>query len=241
MSSGDQVHAIISREEVQTHSMHTQIKAWVFDAYGTLFDPLSVQAKAEEFFPGRGQALSKLWRTRQLEYTWLRSLMNRYVDFWQVTREALVYATRSLRLPCEAAQLDGMMQQYLRLEVYPDVRAALEGLPNQRRAILSNGSPPMLEAVVEHARLRQVFPTLLSVDTVRTYKPSPAVYQLAVNALECEKSQIGFVSSNYWDTAGAATFGFPSFWLNRSNSTPDELGTAPQSTLADLRELAELC
>jgi 2-haloacid dehalogenase len=110
----------------------------------------------------------------------------------------------------------------------------------QRLAILSNGSPRMLEAVVEHAGLKMAFATLLSADMVRTYKPSPAVYQLAVEALKLKKSEIGFVSSNYWDLAGAATFGFPTFWLNRSEATPDELGTAPEATIVGVRELSDL-
>jgi 2-haloacid dehalogenase len=220
--------------------MPTQIKAWVFDAYGTLFDPFSVQEKTERIFPGRGEALSRLWRARQLEYTWLRALMNRYANFWQVTREALIYACRSLGLRCEATQQEELMQEYLRLKVYPDVPVGLERLRNQWLAILSNGTPKMLAAVVEHAGLKQAFATLLSVDEVRTYKPSPAVYQLALEFLNLEKSQIGFVSSNYWDTAGAAAFGFPAFWLNRSEAIPDELGTVPAGVITSLGELAGL-
>jgi 2-haloacid dehalogenase len=221
--------------------MDTEIKAWVFDAYGTLFDPFSVQGKAERIFPGRGEALSRLWRSRQLEYTWLRALMNHYVDFWQITREALVYASRSLGLCCEATQQEELLQEYLHLEIYPDVMVGLEALRSQRLAILSNGSPRMIEAVVENAGLGQAFSFLLSVDTVKTYKPSPTVYQLAVEALRLKKREIGFISSNYWDAAGAAAFGFPAFWLNRSKSTPDELGTAPEATIMGLRELADLC
>jgi 2-haloacid dehalogenase len=220
--------------------MPTQIKAWVFDAYGTLFDPFSVQEKAERIFPGQGEALSRLWRARQLEYTWLRALMNRYADFWQVTREALVHACGSLGLRCEAAQQEELMQEYLRLEVYPDVPLGLERLPNQRLAILSNGTPKMLAAVVEHAGLMQAFAAVLSVDEVRTYKPNPAVYQLALKFLNLKKSQIRFVSSNYWDTAGAAAFGFPAFWLNRSKAIPDELGTVPAGAITSLGELAGL-
>ncbi len=220
--------------------MHTQIKALVFDAYGTLFDPFSVQGKAERIFPGRGEVLSRLWRSRQLEYTWLRALMNHYADFWQVTREALVYACRNLGLRCEATQQEELIQEYLCLEVYPDVTVGLEALRSQCPAILSNGSPRMLEAVVKHAGLKQAFTILLSVDKVKTYKPSPAVYQLAVEALKLKKSEIGFVSSNYWDAAGAAAFGFPAFWLNRSKATPDELGTAPEATITSLRELTDL-
>jgi len=219
---------------------HGQIKAWVFDAYGTLLDPFSVQGKAERMFPGQGETLSRLWRSRQLEYTWLRALMNQYADFWQVTREALVYACRSLGLGCEVTHQDELMQEYLHLQTYPDVTVGLEALLGQRLAILSNGSPRMLEAVVEHAGLTRTFATLMSVDTVRTYKPSPTVYQLAVEALELEKSEIGFVSSNYWDVAGAAAFGFPAFWLNRTKAPPDELGTAPEATITGLRELTDL-
>jgi 2-haloacid dehalogenase len=220
--------------------MHRQIKAWVFDAYGTLLDPFSVQRKAESMFPGRGEALSRLWRSRQLEYTWLRALMNHYADFWQVTREALVYACRSLGLHCEVTQQDELMQEYLQLETYPDVTVGLEALLGQRLAILSNGSPGMLEAVFEHAGLKMAFATLISVDKVRTYKPSPAVYQLAVEALKLKKSEIGFVSANYWDVVGAGAFGFPAFWLNRSEATPDELGIAPEATVKGLRQLTDL-
>ena len=184
--------------------------------------------------------MSQLWGSRQLEYTWLRALMNRYADFWEVTREALVYACHSLGLRCEVTHQEELMQEYLQLEAYPDVTGGLEVLLGQRLAILSNGSPRMLEAVVEHAGLKMAFATLLSADMVRTYKPSPAVYQLAVEALKLKKSEIGFVSSNYWDIAGATTFGFPTFWLNRSEATPDELGTAPEATIAGVRELSDL-
>jgi 2-haloacid dehalogenase len=221
--------------------MKTEIKAWVFDAYGTLFDPLSVQSAGEKMFPGQGEALSRLWRSRQLEYTWLRALMNRYVDFWQVTREALVYACHSLGLRCGAKQQAELMQEYLRLEPYPDVASALRFFQGKPLAILSNGSPRMLAAVVEHAGLAQVFATLLSVDKVRTYKPSPAVYQLAVDELAMKGNEIGFVSSNFWDAAGASAFGFPAFWLNRSNAPADELGILPATTVTNLRQLADSC
>ena len=221
--------------------MHRQLRAWVFDAYGTLFDPFSLQGKAERIFPGRGEALTRLWRSRQLEYTWLRALMNRYADFWQVTREALVYACHSLGLRCEVTHQDELMREYLHLETYSDVTAGLGALQGQRLAILSNGSPRMLEAVVEHAGLKGAFAALISADKVRTYKPSPKVYRLAVESLELKKGEIGFVSSNYWDVAGAAAFGLQAFWLNRCKATPDELGTAPEATVTQLGELADAC
>jgi 2-haloacid dehalogenase len=217
--------------------MYPQIEAWVFDAYGTLFDPYSVQRKAESIFPGRGETLSRLWRSRQLEYTWLRALMNRYADFWQVTREALIYACRSLGLHYDEGQQEELMREYLSLAVYPDANAGLDALASRRQAILSNGTREMLEAVVEHAGLNQAFVALLSVDQVKTYKPSPAVYQLAVETLNLRKSQIGFVSSNYWDAVGAAAFGFPAFWLNRDGVVPDELGATPAAVITRLDEL----
>ncbi len=220
--------------------MRTQIEAWVFDAYGTLFDPYSVQGKAESIFPGRGEALGRLWRARQLEYTWLRALMNRYADFWQVTREALVYACLSLGLHCNETQQEELMSEYLRLAVYPDARVGLEALASRRLAILSNGTPRVLEAVVAYTGLKHRFEALLSVDAVKTYKPNPIVYQLAADSLNLEKSQIGFVSSNYWDAAGAAAFGFTAFWINRAGATPDELGTAPAAVLTRLDELTSL-
>ena len=220
--------------------MNSPIEAWVFDAYGTLFDPYSVQGKAESIFPGRGEALSRLWRSRQLEYTWLRALMNRYADFWQVTREALVYACRNLGLPGDKAQQEELMGEYLRLAAYPDATTGIEALASRRLAILSNGTPQMLRAVVEHAGLNHTFTALLSVDQVKTYKPNPLVYKLAEDSLNLRKNQIGFVSSNYWDAAGAAAFGFPAFWLNRSGASPEELGIAPAAVIAGLGELKGL-
>jgi len=217
--------------------MNTEISAWVFDAYGTLFDPLAVQGKTEELYPGHGESLSRLWRARQLQYTWLRTLMNRYVDFWQVTREALVFACRSMSLDCDLVQQEELLQEYLRLEIYPDVKEGLAKLANQRLAILSNGSPRMLEEVVIHSGLKQAFAALLSVDQVKTYKPHPAVYQMAVEELGLKKSEIGFVFSNYWDAAGASAFGFRTVWLNRSHAPADELGTAPGAVISDLTQL----
>jgi 2-haloacid dehalogenase len=166
--------------------------------------------------------------------------MNRYADFWQVTREALIYACRSLGLPCDETQRLELMREYLRLAVYPDTRAGLEALASRRLAILTNGTPEMLDAVVTHAGLKPAFAALLSVDQVKTYKPNPIVYQLAADSLNLEKNQIGFVSSNYWDAAGAAAFGFPAFWLNRAGAAPDELGTSPAAVVTRLDELAAL-
>lgn len=216
------------------------IEALVFDAYGTLFDPHSVQAECERLFPGSGAELSRLWRTKQLEYTWLRSLMNRYADFWQVTGEALRFSCASLRLSCTDGQTDKLREQYLRLQIYDDVREAVAALrlSGKRLLILSNGSPRMLLPVVENAGLAAFFSKTLSVDAVKVYKPSPLAYDLAIAATGLDKAAVGFVSSNGWDVAGAASFGFQTFWINRGGVVPEEFGTKPLAVLSSLAELA---
>ncbi len=217
--------------------MEKGIQALVFDAYGTLFDVHSVIATCNQHFPDQGPALSKAWRAKQLEYTWLRSLMGRYEDFWQVTEAALVFACKSLNLPCPPATRAELMQAYLHLEPYPDVRPAVKALSNYPLAILSNGSPRMLQAAVESAGLQGMFSHVLSVDELKIYKPSPHVYQLAPQKMGVAATAIGFVSSNSWDVIGAKSFGFWTCWVNRSGAPADELGFPPDAranTLADL-------
>ena len=159
-------------------------QALVFDAYGTLYDVHSVVRRCDEFWPGKGAALSQLWRAKQLEYTWQRSLMRRYVPFSQVTREALAYACEALKLALDGATDDALMQEYLRLAPYPDVAGALAKLKG-KKAILTNGSPDMIEPLVKHSGLK--FDAVLSVDDVRQFKPVPEVYQLAVDRLGVSK------------------------------------------------------
>jgi 2-haloacid dehalogenase len=214
-----------------------KIEAVVFDAYGTLFDVHSVIRRGEELFPGKGDALSRLWRTKQLEYTWLRSLMGRYEDFEQVTRAALKFTCKSLGLACTEITESLLMQEYLRLSPYPDARLALDLLKGRKLAILSNGSPAMLDAVVSNAGLGTVFHSVLSVHTLRIFKPHPSVYQWGVEALGIPKAHVAFVSSNFWDICGATAFGFRTFWINRSGAPPDELGYSPAAVLARLDEL----
>ena len=213
------------------------VKALVFDAYGTLFDVRSVQKRCEEVFPGHGSDLTGLWRSKQLEYTWLRSLMNRYEDFWEVTRDGLVFACRSLGLAASQDQIDHVMQAYLKLAPFPEVPAALEALSPVPCAILSNGSPKMLESAVRNAGLEARFRHVLSVDEVRTYKPSPVVYQLAEKHLGIPREEIGFVSSNCWDIAGSKAFGFQAYWLNRQNAPLEVLGLQPDKILRSAAEL----
>lgn len=210
--------------------------ALVFDAYGTLFDVHSVVRRCEAFYPGKGAALSQAWRTKQLEYTWLRSLMGRYKPFSEVTREALAYACEAMGLVLTAEKMEALMGEYLMLEPYPEVREALQALAGKKLAILSNGSPDMLEPLVRHAALR--FDSVLSVDALGIFKPSPRVYQLAVEKLGVAKERIGFVSSNCWDALGAKSFGFAVYWINRAGAPVDRLGFAPDRVIASLKELA---
>lgn len=217
-----------------------QVKTVVFDAYGTLFDVHSVISLCDELFPAQGPALSQLWRAKQLEYTWLLSLMGRYEDFWEVTLKALRFACRALKLPCDSARQSRLMEAYLQLDAYPEVPQALAALADYPLAILSNGSPQMLLAVVSSANLQDIFAHVISVDEVKIYKPSPQVYQLAVDQLRLEPNEIGFVSSNSFDIIGAAAFGFGTFWVNRAANSLDELGLIPDQAIAKLTDLVEV-
>ena len=220
--------------------MSQRIKALAFDAYGTLFDVHSVISACNQNFPDQGAALSQRWRAKQLEYTWLRSLMGRYEDFWQVTESALVFACKSLSLSCPPGTRAQLMEAYLRLDPYTEVREALKALSNYPLAILSNGSPRMLHAVVKSAGLEGVFSHVISVDEVKIYKPSPRVYQLASQKMSVSETSIGFVSSNSWDVIGAKAFGFWTCWVNRSAAPGDELGVTPDVTVKTLADLVDV-
>jgi 2-haloacid dehalogenase len=219
--------------------MDHRIRVVVFDAYGTLFDTHSVAPVCEEAFPEWGMKLSQLWRAKQLEYTWLRSLMEHYEDFWHVTESALAFACQTLGLRCDAPTRCRLMGAYLSLDLYPDVREALGTLTAYPLAILSNGTPSMLQSVVQSAGISKAFLDLISVDEIKIYKPSPRVYKLATEKLATELSAIGFVSSNSWDVIGAQAYGFWTCWLNRSGTHPDELGFPPNQTTRTLTGLPD--
>jgi 2-haloacid dehalogenase len=221
-----------------THS-GTGVKALVFDAYGTLFDVHSVISLCNELFPDQGPALSQLWRAKQLEYTWLLSLMGRYEDFWETTAKALRFGCRALKLPLAADQQARLMEAYLHLETYPEVNQALTALSDHPLAILSNGSPQMLAAAVASANLPGIFTQVISVDEIKIFKPSPRVYQLAVDKLGLAPEAIGFVSSNSFDIIGATAFGFRTFWVNRAANPLDELDLTPTMTINKLTDLVD--
>ena len=218
------------------------LRAIVFDAYGTLFDVHSVVALCEQLWPGNGAALSALWRAKQLEYTWQRSLMRRYQDFARITEASLSYACLALGLPVDEERRRSLMGAYLKLSLFPEVRDALATLKvsKLKLAILSNGSPAMLRPLVAAAGLGSQIRTIISVDARKIYKPAPAVYRLAVERLRAPKTAIGFVSSNCWDACGAKSFGFRTFWINRTGVPVDELGATPDHVIGSLRELPAL-
>ena len=219
------------------------IEAFAFDAYGTLFDVFSVTALCEELFPGNGDALAQRWRAKQLQYSLLRSLMGRHRDFWLVTEDALVYAARSLELDLTAARRARLMDAYLTLEAFPDVRPGLEALRDRgvRLAILSNGEPRMLEAAARSAGIDTLLDTIISVEEVKIFKVSPRVYNLGLERLGVGRSALGFVSSNAWDIAGAASAGLTTFWIQRSAAEPpEELGFAADRVVAAITDLSPL-
>jgi len=213
------------------------LEALVFDAYGTLYDPHSVAKRCEQLWPGKGERISQLWRTKQLEYSWLRSLMRRYLPFSAVTRDALGYACDAAGASLSAKEEQTLLEEYRRLAPYPDVLPALGAMRDYRKAILSNGSPDMLLPLVESSGLAAHFDAVLSVDELKFFKPAPEVYRLAVERFGVEAKAIGFVSSNGWDAAGAKSFGFKVFWINRTGAPVDALGFPPDHVIRSLGDL----
>ena len=222
--------------------MAHEISALVFDAYGTIFDVHSVTRLAESLFPGKGAALSAAWRTKQLEYTWLRSLMGQYEDFSRVTQSALEWTFEFLALEPDDNARRALLDEYRKLAMFPEVPAALEKLAAAKPlAILSNGHPDMLNAVVDHNGLRARFRGgVLSVHPAKVFKPHASVYRIAEDQLGVPRSLMGFVSSNGWDAAGAKSFGFRAFWVNRAGAPVERLGVRPDAIVKDLGEIASL-
>jgi len=215
------------------------IKAIAFDLYGTLFDVHSVVDQCDKAYPGHGREISVVWRQKQLEYTWLRSLMDRYVTFEQATEDALRYTTSHLKLDLDDQTCATLCNAYLELRPFPEVPHALSRFRQRglKLAVLSNGSPHSIASVVGNAGLREHFDDLLSVDSVRIYKPHDRVYQLAEAAFGIARESILFVSSNGWDATGARYFGFPTAWINRGGNTFEEMGQKPDWTLNGLDDL----
>ena len=240
------------------------IKAVVFDAYGTLYDIQSVAAVTEQAFPGYGEIITQVWRIKQLEYTWLRSLMRRYEDFAGVTRESLAYTLRCLGLKYDEASFARIIDKYLHLDLYPDALASLAAMKDKKLAILSNGSPGMLNALVKNSGLDRLLDATISIDSQKIFKPSPDAYTLIESTLHIPPHDVLFISSNPWDACGAKAFGLNVAWIERVTpeamaqactrtdlippltmfkairTQMDELGLAPDHRIHALSELPDL-
>ena len=215
------------------------IEACVFDAYGTLFDVNSAARTAQDTLGKKWQPLAELWRTKQLQYTWLRSLAGNYADFWQVTGDALDFALSTLQLE-DPALNSRLMDLYLRLSAYPEVPKTLKRLKaaGMKLAILSNGTPAMLAAAVANAGIANLLDAVLSVEEVKIYKPHPNVYELACEKLNVVAGRVCFISSNGWDAYAAKAFGFRVLWCNRFGQAPERIPETPDAQIATLAELS---
>ncbi|HKX18695.1 MAG TPA: haloacid dehalogenase type II [bacterium] len=215
-----------------------KVEALVFDLYGTLLDVRSLD-RVGPAETGGPESFVTMWRQKQLEYTWLRAAMGRYTDFWAVTGEALDYTLERLGLSVDPGARRRLMDAWLTLLPYREVPAALGQLRATTLAVLSNGSPPMLDRALRAADLHHLFAHVISVDEVGAYKPVPAVYALAEGRLGLNRSVILFVSSNAWDAAGAKAFGLRVAWVNRTGAPAERLGFAPDLIVRDLEELVD--
>ncbi len=220
--------------------VHRRYAAVAFD-YFVLFNPDSVVSAVDRIAPGKGRAFTNLWRTRQFEYSWLRSITGRYVDFYAVTNDALLYAANAMHLDLTAAQREQLATAYLQLTPWPDAADALRRLRDAdvRVITIANFSPTMLRANADRAGLTPLFDALVSTDANHTYKPDPRAYQLGVDRLKLEKRDIVFAAFGGWDAAGAKSFGYPTVWVNRFNQPHEELGLQPDRTVADLNGLLD--
>lgn len=215
-----------------------KIKAIAFDAF-PIFDPRPVFALAEQLFPGKGAELSNAWRTRSFEYQWLRALSGRYADFWQATEDALVFSGELLKLDLTPDKRKQLMDAYLGLKAWPDVQPALQSLKEAgiRLAILSNATSKILDAGIKNSGLEGVFEHVLSTDKIKTYKPDPRAYQMAIDAFNLKREEILFVPFAGWDAAGAKSFGYTTFWVNRMNLPVEKLGVVPDAVGQNLTDL----
>lgn len=221
------------------------IKAFVFDAYGTLYDVQSVAGVTDAAFPGHGDYITQVWRQKQLEYTWLRSLMGQYQDFWAMTRDSLAYTLKTLGLEATPELFERLADAYNNLKPYPDARAALEALAGYDRAILSNGSPAMLTMLVRNSGFEDLMKAVLSVDGKKIFKPDPRSYEQVEEKLGVTRDEVVFVSSNGFDVAGAKAFGFKVARIERVSPAAlrEELNAAsvigPKTMFKALRMQAE--
>ena len=215
------------------------IKAIIFDAYGTLFDVNSAAEKCKNKIGDKWEPFANYWRTIQLEYTWLRSLMNRHQDFWKVTEDSLDKSMKVFQI--DISMKNELLDLYRVLSTFPEVKETLKKLKekNYKLAILSNGTPSLLKELVSSNNLNDIFDDLISVEEVKTYKPHPKVYNIPLEKYQIEKKEVAYLSANTWDVAAAGNFGFNAVWVNRNNSVFDNLDYIPQHEIKHLGELLD--
>ena len=215
-------------------------KAIVFDAYGTLFDVNSAAEKCKDKIGNKWENFANFWRTTQLEYTWLRSLMKKHKNFWQITEDSLDKSMETFQI--DKSLRNDLLSLYKELSPYPEVKNVLENLKKKsfKLAILSNGTPELLNHLVKSSDLENLFDDIFSVEEVKIYKPDPKVYDIPVNKYKVSKGEIAFLSANTWDVSGAGNYGYNSIWVNRNNSVFDKLDYKPKNEVKNLKQLLDL-
>ena len=215
-------------------------KAIVFDAYGTLFDVNSAAEKSKDKIGNKWENFANFWRTTQLEYTWLRSLMKKHKNFWQITEDSLDKSMETFQI--DKSLRNDLLSLYKELSPYPEVKNVLENLKKKsfKLAILSNGTPELLNHLVKSSDLENLFDNIFSVEEVKIYKPDPKVYDIPVNKYKVTKGEITFLSANTWDVSGAGNYGYNSIWVNRNNSVFDKLDYKPKNEVKNLKQLLDL-
>ena len=216
------------------------IKAIIFDAYGTLFDVNSAAEKCKDKIGVKWESFANYWRTTQLEYTWLRSLMNRHKDFWQVTEDSLDKSMQAFKI--DSAMRNELLDLYKVLSTFPEVKEVLNKLKEKsyKLAILSNGTPFLLNELVKSNNLDNIFDDIFSIEEVKTYKPDPKVYNIPIKKYQIQKNEVAYLSANTWDVSAGGNYGFNPVWVNRNNSIFDNLDYVPKYQVKHLGELLDI-
>jgi 2-haloacid dehalogenase len=216
------------------------IKAIIFDAYGTLFDVNSAAEKCKDKIGNKWEGFANYWRTTQLEYTWLRSLMNKHKDFWEITEDSLDKSMKAYSI--ENSMKDELLSLYKILSTFPEVKDVLTSLKDKKYklAILSNGTPSLLNELVKSNHLDKIFDDIFSIEEVGIYKPAAKVYDIPVKKYQIQKNNICFLSANTWDVSGSGNYGYNSIWVNRNNSIFDNLDYKPTYQIKNLKEIINL-
>ncbi len=216
------------------------VKAIIFDAYGTLFDVNSAAEKCKSKIGDKWESFANYWRTTQLEYTWLRSLMNRHKDFWQITEDSLDKSMKAFKI--DYSMKNELLDLYKILSTFPEVTEVLKKLKekNYKLAILSNGTPSLLNELVKSNNLDNIFNDIFSIEEVKVYKPNSKVYDIPIKKYQIQKNEVAYLSANTWDVSAGGNYGFNPVWINRSNNIFDNLDYKPQNEIGNLKELLNI-